>query len=76
MTTIDSTHHGLSVYTGTDAAHGADTANNRRLRWPVDEAIYHTFNDATPGKYYDFFSSHQGIDFLCGAGISIAQSGN
>ncbi|MYB77429.1 MAG: peptidoglycan DD-metalloendopeptidase family protein, partial [Chloroflexi bacterium] len=69
--TVISTHHGLSVYTGADAAHGADTADNRRLRRPVDEAVHNTFNDATSGEYYDYYSGHQGIDFLCGVGTAV-----
>lgn len=71
--TVTSTHHGLSVYTGADDDMGADTADNRRLRRPVPETITvnNTFNDATSGEYYDFFSGHQGIDFPCGAGTAV-----
>ena len=69
--TVSSINHGLSVYTRADNDPGADTADNRRLRRPVDEIVSNTFNDATSGEYYDFFSGHQGIDFACGAGTDV-----
>ena len=59
-----SNNHGLSVHTTDDAAPGAATADNRRLRRPVDNDVNNCFNDATEGEYYDFASGHQGIDFL------------
>ncbi len=69
--TVTSTRHGLSVYTGADATHGADTADNRRLHRPVDEAVSNTFNDATSGHRYDHPAGHEGIDFACGTGTDV-----
>ncbi len=69
--TITSTRHGLSVYTTADAATGADTADNRRLRRPVDEVLSNTFNDATSGHRYKHPAGHEGIDFDSDIGIEV-----
>ena len=69
--TITGTNHGLSVYTGADDAIGANTADNRRLRRPVNEVVSNTFNDATSGDLYPHPAGHEGIDFACGAGTDV-----
>ena len=69
--TITSTRHGLSVYTGADATTGAATADNRRLRRPVDEVLSNTFNDATSGHRYKHPAGHEGIDFDSDVGIEV-----
>ena len=66
---ITGINHGLSVHTTADGTIGADTIDNRRLRWPVPQEgsiiVYNTFNDATSGDFYKYPAGHEGIDFLC-----------
>ena len=69
--TVTGTNHGLSVYTGADDDMGADTADNRRLRRPVDEVVSNTFNDATSGNHYSHAAGHEGIDFACTVGTDV-----